>query len=55
MDQDERVGTSLRFRCQHLDVDLARHNLLAGLPDILAADVEIAALGHRRLIDRRHR
>jgi hypothetical protein len=37
------------------DVDLALHDLLAGLADILAADIEIAALADGRLVDRRHR
>jgi hypothetical protein len=34
---------------------LALHDFFAGLADILAADVEVAALADRGLIDRRHR
>jgi hypothetical protein len=55
MDQDERVGTALHLWRQYLDVNLALHDVLAGVANVMSADIEVAAFGDGRLIDRRHR
>ena len=44
MDQHKRIGSAHVLGREHLDVDLALHDLLAGLADIFSADIEIAAL-----------
>jgi hypothetical protein len=54
VNEHERVGPALHLRRQHLDIDLALHDLFAGFADIMAADIEEAALGDGRLVDRRH-
>jgi hypothetical protein len=55
MDQHQRIGPQHVPRRQHFHIGLALHDFIAGLADILAADIEKAALTHGRLIDRRHR
>jgi hypothetical protein len=55
MDQDERVGAALHLWRQHLNVNLALHNVLAGVANVVSADIEVAAFGNCRLIDRGHR
>jgi hypothetical protein len=44
VDQHERVGAALDLRRQHFDIDLSLHDVLAGIADIVAADVEKAPL-----------
>lgn len=41
--------------CQHLDIHLLMHQLLAGLTDITASDIKKAATGDCRLIVGRNR
>ena len=55
MDEHERIGPTDIFRGEHLDVDLTLHDVLAGLAGVFPADVEMPALGDRRLVYRRHR
>jgi len=43
------------LRRDHLNIDLAAHDILAVFADVLAADIEIAALAHGRLIESRNR
>ena len=54
VDEHERIGPALILRRHYLDVSLALHNLLAGLADVFSANIEIAPLPDRRLIDGRH-
>jgi len=51
VDEHQRVGAALLFRRQNLDIDLALHDVLTGFANIMAADIEEAALGDGRLID----
>ena len=55
MDQHQRIGPAHVLRRQHLHIGLPLHDLLAGLADIFAADIEVAALGDGRLVERGHR
>jgi len=54
VNEHQRIGPAHILGGQHLDIDLPLHDLLAGLADIFSADIEIAALRDRRLVDRGH-
>src|SRR5262249_12015390 len=55
MDEHKRIWMPNVLRCDHLNIDLAAHGVLAVFADVLAANIKIAALAHGGLIGSRNR
>jgi hypothetical protein len=55
VDEHQRIGPAHLLGRDHLDENLPIHDVLAGLADIFASDIEVAALGDGRLVERRYR
>jgi hypothetical protein len=51
MDKHKRIGSAHVVGREHLHIDLALHDFFAGLADIFSADIKIAALAYRGLVD----
>src|SRR5580704_3406467 len=55
VDEHQRIRAALSLRHQDFHVNLTLHDLLAGVADVMAPDIEKTALGDGRLVDCRNR